>query len=175
MRSYTLYRITATIQFVLFFFITILAFDWAVDPILVLVLTFMNDATTIALSVDRTLISMQPDKWQIGQISLLAVCMGGLLAGEALAFFLVARYAFDVPDDELEGIMYLHLSMAANFIILSTRLPAPMYKQAPSWQLAIAIILAQIGAFTIAKTGALSDSMYVVASSLLLRCICCFT
>ncbi|CAG8435911.1 683_t:CDS:10 [Funneliformis caledonium] len=53
MRSYALYRITSTIHFLLFFFIIILAFDWTLPAVLLILIAILNDAATIVISVDN--------------------------------------------------------------------------------------------------------------------------
>ena len=60
MRSYSLYRITSTIHFLLFLFIAIIAFDFTIPAVLIVLITVMNDAATLVISVDNAQISKRP-------------------------------------------------------------------------------------------------------------------
>ena len=57
MRSYALYRITSTIQFLLFFFFIILILNWRLPAILLILIAILNDAATIVISVDNAKVS----------------------------------------------------------------------------------------------------------------------
>ncbi|CAG8522953.1 9498_t:CDS:2 [Acaulospora colombiana] len=53
MRSYALYRITSTIQFLLFFFFIILIEGWTLPAVLVILIALLNDAATLVISIDN--------------------------------------------------------------------------------------------------------------------------
>ncbi|KAJ3329945.1 hypothetical protein HDU91_003724, partial [Kappamyces sp. JEL0680] len=65
MRSYALYRIASTIHFLLFFFISILAYGFALPDILIIMIAVLNDAATLVIAVDNARISKRPDKWRL--------------------------------------------------------------------------------------------------------------
>ncbi|KAH6583400.1 hypothetical protein BASA61_008017 [Batrachochytrium salamandrivorans] len=69
MRSYSIYRITSTIHFLLFFFITLLVFDFSLPDRLIILIAVLNDAATLVISVDSAKISQKPDKWRLGTTS----------------------------------------------------------------------------------------------------------
>ena len=62
MQSYSLYRITSTIHFLLFLFIAIICFDFVIPAVLIVLITVMNDAATMVISIDNAQISQQPEK-----------------------------------------------------------------------------------------------------------------
>ena len=62
MLSYSLYRITSTIHFLLFLFVAIIVFDFTIPAVLIVLITVMNDAATLVIAVDNAQISKQPDK-----------------------------------------------------------------------------------------------------------------
>ncbi|KND03421.1 plasma-membrane proton-efflux P-type ATPase [Spizellomyces punctatus DAOM BR117] len=144
MRSYALYRIASTIHFLLFFFISILVFDFTLPDRLVLLIAVLNDAATLVISVDNARISKRPDKWRLGQLLSLSFILGFLLMIISFAHFLIAKYHFDVDDDTLKTIMYLQISSCPHFVIFSTRLPTWFWKSIPSPVFAFAIIGTQI-------------------------------
>ncbi|KAI9318399.1 plasma-membrane proton-efflux P-type ATPase [Dichotomocladium elegans] len=144
LRSYALYRITSTLHFLIFMFVVTLVEDWNMPAILLIMICVLNDAATLVISVDNTQISAKPDKWRIGQLvtlsSILAVCLAGLSFGH----FYVARDIFHVTPNELNSIMYLHISSAPHFVIFSTRVPGFWWENMPHWIFFVCVIGTQI-------------------------------
>ena len=166
MRSYALYRIASTIHFLLFFFISILAYNFTIPDRLILMIAVLNDAATLVIAVDNARISKRPDKWRLGQLLSLSFVLGFLLMCFSFAHFYVAKsmYPFQVTgttpaigDAENYGIvqtiMYLQISAAPHFVIFSTRLGTWWWKSAPSLFFLVAIIGTQIVAGIICLTG----------------------
>ena len=155
MRSYALYRIASTIHFLLFFFISIIAFNFTLSNELVILIAVLNDAATLVISIDNALINDRPDKWRIGQLITLSFVLGVLLCVISFAHYFVAVWVFNIKDVEiLHSIMYLQISSCPHFVIFSTRLTDYWYKNRPSWLFLAAIIGTQIIAMFIAVYGA---------------------
>jgi H+-transporting ATPase len=144
MRSYALYRIASTIHFLLFFFFSILVYDFILPSRLILLIAVLNDAATLVISVDNARINRQPDKWRLGQLIFMSFLLGGLLCAISFAHFLVGRNYFDLDPAVLQTVMYLQISSSPHFVIFSTRLVDPFYKNMPSALFIIAIIGTQI-------------------------------
>ncbi|RKP02331.1 hypothetical protein CXG81DRAFT_10900 [Caulochytrium protostelioides] len=149
MRSYALYRIASTIHFLLFFFITLLVWDFALPDRLIIMIAVLNDAATMVISVDNVTISRRPDKWRLGQLITLSFILGlGLMVLSFLHFFVV-RYAFGHLDaGEARGflhtVMYLQISSAPHFLIFATRCESYLWTSRPSWTFIVAIGATQI-------------------------------
>ncbi|KAI8902417.1 hypothetical protein BC833DRAFT_616706 [Globomyces pollinis-pini] len=162
MRSYALYRIASTIHFLLFFFISILFFDFELPNLLIILIAVLNDAATLVIAVDNARISKRPDKWRLGQLLTLSFILGFLLMVISFAHFLVAKsiypYSEIARNDEgkpiknenfvnyqiLQTIMYLQISSCPHFVIFSTRLSTWWWKSMPSMTFLVAIIGTQI-------------------------------
>jgi H+-transporting ATPase len=146
MRSYALYRIASTIHFLLFFFFSILIFQFTLPNRLILLIAVLNDAATLVISVDNARINKRPDKWRLGQLITLSFILGVLLCAISYGHFFVAKDVFGIAptDPRMETIMYLQISSCPHFVIFSTRLTAPFYKNMPSWTFIIAIAGTQI-------------------------------
>ena len=152
MRSYSLYRITSTIHFLLFLFIAIIAFDFTIPAVLIVLITVMNDAATLVISVDNAQISKRPDKWRIGQLIFLSFVLAILLALASFAHFFIFKYAIGWDDDKLGTVMYLQMSSCPHFVIFSTRLPGPFWVKPPSWIFFVAVMGTQVVAMVIPNT-----------------------
>ncbi|ORX92534.1 plasma-membrane proton-e [Basidiobolus meristosporus CBS 931.73] len=153
MRSYALYRITSTIHFLLFFFFVTIIFQWQLDAILLIFIAVLNDAATLVISVDNAQISAKPDKWRIGQLITMSFTLAVFLTGASFAHFFIARDVFNVTNDELGTIMYLHISSCPHFVIFSTRLSGFFWENLPSWTFTIAILGTQVFAMLISVFG----------------------
>ncbi|KAF9956359.1 hypothetical protein BGZ72_002838 [Mortierella alpina] len=153
MRSYALYRITSTVHFLMFFFCITMALQWRMKPILLILICILNDAATLVISVDNAKISAHPDKWRIGQLIFLSVVLGALLTALSFAHFFVARDVFRVSPEQLEAIMYLHISSAPHFVIFSTRLSGYFWENMPSPIFFIAVMGTQVFAMLICVYG----------------------
>ncbi|CAG8803869.1 21394_t:CDS:2, partial [Racocetra persica] len=101
MRSYSLYRITSTIHFLLFFFCVILALDWSLPAVLLIMIALLNDAATLAIAVDNTQISDSPDKWRIGQLITLSIIMGMFLTMFSFAHYFIFLHVIKVTPAKL--------------------------------------------------------------------------
>ncbi|KAJ3313714.1 hypothetical protein HDU76_002584 [Blyttiomyces sp. JEL0837] len=148
MRSYALYRIASTVHFLIFFFISISAFNFALPARLIILIAVLNDAATLVISVDNARISKRPDKWRLGQLMTLSTVLGILLMIISFAHYFIAKDVFGLNTPETEGklqtIMYLQISSCPHFVIFSTRLPTWFFKSAPSWVFIIAVAATQV-------------------------------
>ena len=130
----------------MFFFISILAFDFYIPERLLILIAVLNDAATLVISVDNAKISGRPDKWRLGQLLTLSFLLGVLLMGISFAHFFLAKAI--VQDDPLnpdhkheiiQTIMYLQISSCPHFVIFSTRLPGWFWENSPSLIFIIAV------------------------------------
>merc|ERR1719498_347868 len=115
------------------------------NPFYVILLALLNDISMIPISSDNASPSARPEIPSMPQILLAAVIYGGLLTCQSLAFFEYGLHsdwlpklpndpdATCTPDscDYLSTALYLQISIAIEFVILSCRAPgfvlAPKY------------------------------------------------
>ncbi|KAI9002150.1 plasma-membrane proton-efflux P-type ATPase [Hyaloraphidium curvatum] len=134
MRSYALYRIAASVHILVFLFISILALDFSIPSLLVIILAVLNDAATLGIAYDNTTISPLPDKWRIGQLFTMSSAISAYLVVTSFAFFFVARGPLGLgqTDGRLGTAMWLQISTIEHFLCMSTRLPGWMWELRPS-------------------------------------------
>ncbi|KAJ8328096.1 hypothetical protein BDV3_005395 [Batrachochytrium dendrobatidis] len=139
MRSYSIYRITSTIHFLLFFFITLLVFDFSLPDRLIILIAVLNDAATLVISVDSAKISQKPDKWRLGQLLTLSFILGLFLMGMSFSVYFFAKSFSNLTPNQIQTIMYLQISSCPHFVIFSTRLPSWFWENRPSWIFLLAV------------------------------------
>jgi hypothetical protein len=74
----------------------------------------------LVISVDNTEISERPDKWRIGQLLTMSAVLAIMLTVLSFAHFYIARDYFEVGDNELHSIMYLHISSGKAVLSFNT-------------------------------------------------------
>jgi len=176
MRSYALYRIASTIHFLLFFFLSLLIFEFSLPDRLIILIAVLNDAATLVISVDNAKISGRRDKWRIGQLLTLSFILGITLTLISWIHFVVAAKAFEVPLDgrslrvegadkagvnkefkhvveKLQSVMYLNISSCPHFVIFSTRVPGWFWESMPSLIFIIAVGGTQVIAMVMSIVG----------------------
>ncbi|KAF9976433.1 hypothetical protein BGZ65_007840 [Modicella reniformis] len=164
MRSYALYRITSTVHFLIFFFIVVMVYDWALPARLLILICILNDLATLVIAVDNAQLSPHPDKWRIGQLITMSMVLGLCLTALSFAHFFTFWKHFgyeplqvttttNYEDRKLESIMYLHISSAPHFVIFSTRLTGYFWENLPSPLFAAVIIGTQVVALLMVVVG----------------------
>lgn len=153
MRSYALYRIASTVHFLLFFFISILVYDFTLPNRLILMICILNDAATLVIAIDNAKISKRPDKWRLGQLMTLSFVLGILLCAISFGHFFVAKFIYNMELHKLQTIMYLQISSCPHFVIFSTRLTTFFWKNKPSLLFVLAIVGTQVVAMVMSVYG----------------------
>ena len=141
-----------------------------------LLLVFMTDFGKIALSTDRVRPSQKPESWNIGPLVRLAVLLGLLMLGEALALLALGWRWFDLGngDGRLQTFTFEALLFFALFSILSIRERRAFWASRPSTTLLLAIFADAcvgviISAYGLAELRPLppAQTIFVIAYALL--------
>lgn len=110
LQSYALYRISSTIHFLIFFFVITLAEDWSMPPIFLILISVLNDAATMIMTVDNVTISKTPNIWRLRLLVVLSSVLAVFLSLFSFAHFYIFRDVLKSTPGELYTIMYLHIS-----------------------------------------------------------------
>mmetsp|Transcript_826 Transcript_826/g.1342 ORF Transcript_826/g.1342 Transcript_826/m.1342 type:complete len:1022 (-) Transcript_826:133-3198(-) len=158
MRSYAVYRITSTIHFLVFFFITLVTWGWSLPAKQIVLICILNDAATLVISVDHAKISQKPNQWRLGQLLTLCLILALMLCAASFAMFFIARDCFGYPMEGpnsgfLQTVMYLQISSCPHFVIFGTRLAGPFWQKPPSLVFFVAIMGTQVFAMFISIYG----------------------
>jgi len=159
MRSYAVYRITSTIHFLIFFFLTIITLGFSLRATLIVMICLLNDAATLVISVDKAQISQKPDKWRMGQLLSLSTLLAIMLMASSFAHYFIARDVFHLSEDQIETVLYLQMSSCPHFVIFSTRVPGYFWQSPPSLLFFIVIAATQVFAMFISIYGVLSGAI----------------
>lgn len=112
MKTFLTYRIAATLQLLIFFFIAVLSFqpkkflpkdvpeaakehEWpayfGMPVLMLMIITLLNDGTLISVGYDYTFPSLRPEKWNIKALFLISSYLGAIsfLSSLLLLFFML--------------------------------------------------------------------------------------
>jgi len=78
LESYVIYRIASSILILLFFFISIVGFEFRFPTWTLILLSIVNDCTVMATSKDNVRSSKAPLKWEILRLCSVAAVIGGI-------------------------------------------------------------------------------------------------
>ncbi|KAL9550384.1 hypothetical protein MBANPS3_004753 [Mucor bainieri] len=158
LQSYALYRIASTIHFLIFFFAITLAEDWSMPPIFLILISVLNDAATMIMTVDNVTISKRPNVWRLRLLVVLSTVLALFLSLFSFAHFYIFRDVLKVTEGQLYTIMYLHISCAPHFIIFSTRTEDFCWKSVPSWPFTVVVLGTQVIALILSVYGVVGDA-----------------
>jgi H+-transporting ATPase len=156
----------------------IYVYNVVMKPFYVILLALLNDLSMIPISSDNAKAAAIPEIPSMPQILLAAMIYGLLLTTASLSYFEALKYdgsifiSSDVPSDKIcdpgpgncdyiQTCLYLQISIAVEFVILSCRCPgfilAPAYTMCgdgrPSLALCCGIAFANVLVCTLAWTG----------------------
>lgn len=155
MNSYAIYRIAETIRVLLFLTLSILVFEfYPVTPVMIVLLALLNDGAILSIAYDNARSSDKPEVWDISRVVTIATTLGicGLVAS-FLLFALAERY-FGLPQDMIQSLIYLKLSVAGHLTIFITRTRGPFWTAPhPSKILLGSVLVTQIVATLITVYG----------------------
>jgi len=137
MLTYTLNKIIKTFQISLFLSLGfVLAREFVVTPILIILLLFANDFVTMSLATDNVNYSLKPDRWKI--LPLVAASFGLALPVLLLSFgfFYVANYVLRLPLNQLQTLMFVMLVFTGQANVYLVRERHHFWNSRPSrWML----------------------------------------
>ncbi|CAO3664221.1 unnamed protein product [Rhizopus stolonifer] len=158
LQSYALYRISSTIHFLIFFFVITLAENWQMPPVFLILISVLNDAATMIMTVDNVTISKHPNSWRLRLLVVLSTVLAFFLSLVSFAHFYIFRDVVKVTNGQLSTVMYLHISAAPHFIIFSTRTDGYCWKSLPSWPFTLIVLGTQLIALILSVYGAVGDA-----------------
>ncbi len=156
MNSYAIFRIAETIRVLVFMTLSILVFNfYPVTAIMIVLLALLNDGAILSIAYDRTRSAEHPEAWNMPVVMGVATVLG--LAGVLSSFilFYLAERVFVLPQDIIQSLIYLKLSVAGHLTIFVTRTRGSFWTIKPAPVLLGAVLVTQAIATVITVYGLL--------------------
>ncbi len=154
MTSYAIYRIAETIRLLLFITLSVLVFHfYPVTAVMVILLALLNDGAILSIAFDSTDVGTKPQRWNMRTILTVSTALGGIGVVSSFLLFYLSENVFTLPQDLIQTLVYLKLSVAGHLMIFHTRTRGSMFSSRPAFILLFATLSTQIIATLIAVYG----------------------
>ena len=137
MLTYTLNKIIKTFQIALFLTLGFLiAREFVVTPLLIILLLFANDFVTMSISTDNVAYSRQPDRWQIRTLMQVALVLAIPVLILSFGFLFAANNLLHLPIAQMQTLMFVMLVFTGQVNVYLVRERRHFWKSIPSrWML----------------------------------------
>ncbi len=133
MLTYTLNKIIKTFQIALFLSLGFLiARDFVVTPLLVVLLLFANDFVTMSISTDNVSFSSKPDHWRIPTLMQVSFILAIPVLLLSFLFFFAAIHLFHLPTAQMQTLMFVMLVFTGQANVYLVRERRHFWKSLPS-------------------------------------------
>ncbi len=122
MNSYAIYRITETIQIMIFVVLAIIAFNfYPITAIMIILLAFLNDVPIMTIAYDRTPLDPKPVRWQMQRIITVSTVMGviGVSGSFLLLYIALDMLHLDIP--QVQTFIFLKMAVAGHLTLFVSR------------------------------------------------------
>ena len=154
MTNYTIYRISETIAILLFFTLSILAFNfYPLTAIMVVLLAVLNDGAILSIAFDRAHCATHPQKWNMRHTLGVATAIGFVGVIASFGLFYLARERYGLTEARIQTLLYLNLSVGGHLAVFVSRTRGPFWSIRPAGALFGAVVGTQAVATLIAVYG----------------------
>jgi len=158
LRSYVLYRLSATVQIVSLLSILVFGYDQSIAAIYIILLALLNDITMIMVAYDNVKPSRYPEKPTVVGLLSLSVFLGLIMMLFSYMYYVIASAVstgdFATDDDYRETVIYVQISLSIEMLIFNCREPQEWFWSSnPCLGLTLSVILANLLVIIFAATG----------------------
>lgn len=123
MTGYATFRIAETIRVLLFMTLSILVFKfYPLTPVMIVMLALLNDFPIMMIAYDNAAASAKPVRWDMRRVLSLAIALGVSGVCASLLLFWYCYRHLQLPQAEIQTIIFLKLLVAGHLTIYVTRI-----------------------------------------------------
>jgi H+-transporting ATPase len=160
MNSYAIYRITETINVLLFMTLAILIFNfYPVTAVMIVLLALLNDGAILSIAYDRTHYSALPEAWNMKLVLGISSMLGLLGVIETFGLFYIAEQYLGLNREIVQPLIYLNLSVGGHLTVFVARTRGPFWSIRPAYILLGAVIVTQLIATLLSVYGILMPAL----------------
>lgn len=173
MLTYTLNKITKTINVVLFLCLgLIVSHMFVVTPLLIILMMFANDFATMSIATDRVIPSKKPDKWNVSSIVKASIVIGTFMLILSFLVFFIGKDVWHLSNPQLQTLNFVSLVYSGQVTIYIVRERRHFWHSKPSTMLMAVSLLDAIIVAAVAHLGIFMApiplSVVIVTSSVIL-------
>ena len=172
MMSYTIYRISMTIDIMVFVVLASLIFGFfPLTAVMIIVLALLDDIPIMTIAYDNTYLDPKPVRWNMRRVLSISSILGFLSVVQSFGLLVIAKDAWatigpafhdkaTIDTPHIQTMLFLQLVAGGHLLLLVTRSQKAFWmKPFPSWQLFSAVVLTQIFAVLMCAFGWLVPSV----------------
>ena len=146
MMSYTIYRITMTVNIMFFVVASTIVFDFfPLSAVMIIALALLDDVPIMAIAYDNTRVAEKPVRWNMHRILSISCVMGFLAVAQSFGLLYLGSRGLHLGRPELMSMIFLQLVAGGHLMLLLVRnqgfFLAPPF---PAWPLLAAIVATQV-------------------------------
>ncbi|MCK9258217.1 MAG: plasma-membrane proton-efflux P-type ATPase [Azoarcus sp.] len=122
MNAYAVFRISETVRVMLFMTLSIIVFKfYPVTAVMIVLLALLNDFPIMMIAYDNASPSPSPVRWDMRQVMLLSLVLGGLGVVSSFGLFWIAETVWHLPRPTIQTLIFLKLLVAGHLTLYLAR------------------------------------------------------
>lgn len=156
MLTYTINKITKTLQIAVFLTIGVmLTHTFVITPLLIVLLLFANDFVTMSIATDHVGFSPHPDRWNVRTLMLTGSLLAAAVLSLSFAILFAGRDVLRLPISELQTLVFIMLVATGQGTVYLVRERGPFWRSRPSCWLVVSSVVDLIVVTAMAANGIL--------------------
>ncbi len=157
MMSYTIYRITMTLDIMIFVVLAILAFGFfPLTAIMIILLALLDDIPIMTIAYDNTRLDPKPVRWDMKRTLFISSALGISAIAQTFGLLLIGLLALHLDVPHLRTVIFLQLVAGGHLMLFVARTKRPFWRPPyPSGKLTAAIVGTQVLAVILCGFGLL--------------------
>ena len=142
MMSYTIYRITMTLDIMIFVVLAMLIFNFfPLSTIMIILLALLDDIPIMTIAYDNTRLAPKPIRWELHRTIFISSVLGFFAIIETFGMLLIARFALRLDQPLVQTAIWLQLIAGGHLMLFLTRTKHFFWRRPyPAWMLLGAIV-----------------------------------
>jgi len=175
MLTYTLNKIMKTIEIAVFLTAgVLLARNFIITPLLIVLLLFTNDFVTMSIATDRVSFSPHPDRWNIRTLMRTAAALASLMLLLSFFVFFAGRDFLRLPLPQLQTLIFVMLVFTGQSNVYLVRERNHLWRSRPSRWLMLSTVMDLIVVSLLAAQGVLMAAIPWRLIGALFLLVCAF-
>src|SRR6185437_4217313 len=121
MNAYALYRCCSTVNELVFLTIAILAYQFVLPPLMLVLIALFNDVSVIVIAFDVATYAKHPVDWNMKELIIKTLFLGSSLVAASFILLYLTLIVWGLETDVVATMIFLQLSLGTQINIFSTR------------------------------------------------------